>query len=79
MTPSEVICKLLAEAKLSQRDLATAMGYASQGTVSNRLKRDNMTMNTFDEMLRVLNYEIVIRSKEDPQTEFVVTAEKEAE
>lgn len=76
MTPSEVIYKLLAEAKMSQRDFATAMEYGSQGTVSNRLKRDNMTMKTFDEMLQVLGYEIVVRSKENPETEFVVTAEK---
>ena len=61
MTPSEVINKLMTDNGITQRGLAEKMGYSSQGTVSNRLKRDNMSISTFDEMLQVLGYELVVR------------------
>lgn len=76
MTPSEVIYKLLYDARMSQRELAAALEYSSPGTISNRLNRDGMNMSTFDEMLKVFGYEIVVRPVGSPDDEIVVNAVK---
>ena len=78
MTPSEIITKLLYDTRTTQREFADALGYNSQGTVSNRLKRGKMNMSTFDEMLMALGYEIVVRpvGSKDREKEIVVTIEK---
>lgn len=78
MTPSEIITKLLYDTRMTQREFAEAMGYNSQGTVSNRLKRGKMNMTTFDEMLKSFGYEIVVRpvGSKDREKEIIVTVEK---
>lgn len=77
MTPSDIIYKLLKDTGTSQTELARRMGYKSQGTVSNRLSRDGMTMRTFLEMLDALDYEMSVHPKvaTDVRTEIVVTGE----
>ena len=76
MTPTEIVYALLKEKGWPLAELSRKMGYASTGTMSNRLKRGNPTVNTLNEIVSAMGYEIVIRSKEAPATEFVVTAEK---
>ena len=61
MTPSEIVYKLLGKAKLTQAQLAVKMGYTSQGTVSNRLKRGSMNMSTFIAFMDGFGYEVIVR------------------
>lgn len=79
MTPTEIVYAMMKAAGWSQAQLGRALGHNSRGSLSNLLRRNNPTVNTLIEMTGLMGYELVIRSKEDPQTEFVVTAEKEAE
>ena len=76
MTPTEIVYAMMKASGWSQAQLSRDLNYSSPGTMSNRLKRGNMGVTTLHEMAEVMGYEIVIRSKEDPATEFVVTAEK---
>ena len=77
MTPTELVYAMMEKVGWSQAKLSRELGYKSPGTMSNRLKRGNMGVTTLHEMAEVMGYEIVVRSKWDPATEFVVTADKE--
>ena len=76
MTPTEIVYALLKEKGWPLTELSRRMGYASTGTMSNRLKRGNPTVSTLADIAEVMGCELVVRSKENPETEFVVTAEK---
>ena len=76
MTPTEIVYAMMKAAGWSQAQLTRDLGYSSPGTMSNRLKRGNMGVTTLHEMAEVMGYEVVVRSKTNPETEFVVTAEK---
>ena len=78
MTPTEIVCAMMSSAGWTQAQLGRALGHNSRGTISNLLRRGNPTFDTMTEMAEVMGYEIVIRSKEDPATEFVVTPELES-
>lgn len=75
MTPTEIIYALLKHSKWSQAKLSRELGYSSPGTMSSRLSRGNMTVISLVKTAEVMGYEVIVRSKEDPATEFVVTAE----
>lgn len=77
MTPTEIVYALLKHANWTQTRLSKELGYSSPGTMSTRLARGNMTVISLAKTAEVMGYEVIVRSKEDPQTEFVVTAEKE--
>ena len=76
MTPTEIVYAMMKAAGWSQAQLGRTLGHNSRGTMSNLLRRGNPTIDTLSEMAEVMGYEIVVRSKENPETEFVVTAEK---
>lgn len=76
MTPTEIIYAMMKKAGWTQRQLGKAIGQNSPGSMSNILRRGNPTIDTLTKMADAMDYEIVVRSKEDPETEFVVTAEK---
>lgn len=77
MTPSEIVYRLLKETNTTQGELASALGYKSPATISNRLNRDGMTARTFLEMVDALGYELTVRPKvvTDVKTEITVTVE----
>lgn len=77
MTPTEIVYALLKEKGLPLAELSRRLGNKSSGTMSNRLRRGNFTVNTLIEIAEKMDCEIVVRSKENPATEFVVTADKE--
>lgn len=76
MTPTEIVYALLKHANWTQTRLSKELGYSSPGTLSTRLARGNMTVRSLTSMADVMGYEVIVRSKEDPETEFVVTTEK---
>lgn len=72
MTPTELIYALLNEEKWTLAKLSRALGYESSGTMSNRLRRGNPTVSTLTSIADAMGYEVVVRSKTKPDTEFVV-------
>ena len=61
MTSTELIRMLLKEFRASQTALGRQLGHKSPGTISNRLRRDNMTVSTLLDTLEVFEYELVAR------------------
>ena len=78
MTPTEIVRKLLSDTRMTQVELAKATDYASQGTIQNILKRNNMNVDTFDKIMAAFGYEIVVRpvGSKDREKEIIVTVEK---
>lgn len=72
MNPSELIKRLLRETCTTQVELAERLQYDSQGTLSNRLNRGNMKVDTFVKMLNALGYELAVRPIGDPEKAYVV-------
>ena len=61
MTSTELIRMLLTGFRASQTALGRQLWYKSPGTISNRLRRDNMTVSTLLDTLEVFEYELVAR------------------
>lgn len=74
MKPSEAIHCLLDQAGATQAQLAKQIGLKGHSSVSSRLSRGNMNMNTFMLMLGAFGYEIVVRPRgsTDPSEEMII-------
>ena len=59
----EIIRKIVAEKGVSQKSLATMLGYRSQGSIGSLLTKKDITSNNAAKFLDVLGYEIVVRPK----------------
>jgi DNA-binding XRE family transcriptional regulator len=63
MKIKEVIRLAMKETKTTQQQLADRIGARHQSVISERLKMDNLSINTALEMLEALGYEMVIQEK----------------
>lgn len=63
MKMKEVIRLAMKETKTTQQQLADRIGARHQSVISERLKMDNLSINTALEMLEALGYEMVIQEK----------------
>lgn len=63
MKIKEVIRLAMKETKTTQQQLADRIGAKHQSVISERLKMDNLSINTALEMLEALGYEMVIQEK----------------
>ena len=79
MNSSDIVRTLLDRKGWTQGQLSRALGYSSPGTISNMLRRGNMTMDTFLSILDAVGYEMVIRKKEIPEDDIVVGGDKPEE
>ena len=75
MTSTELIRMLLKEFRASQTALGRQLGYKSPGTISNRLRRGNMTVSTLLDTLEVFEYELVARpvGSTDPAKDIILS------
>ena len=64
MNAKEIIDKARSADKITQKELAEALGMCSQQAVGNMLARKNgMRIDNFIKILDVMGYEIVVRKK----------------
>ncbi len=63
MKIKDVIRLVMKETKTTQQQLADRIGAKHQSVISERLKMDNLSINTALEMLEALGYEMVIQEK----------------
>jgi DNA-binding XRE family transcriptional regulator len=63
MKIKEVIRLAMKETKTTQQQLANMIGAKHQSVISERLKMDNLSINTALEMLEALGYEMVVQEK----------------
>lgn len=77
MNSSDIVRTLLERKGWTQGQLSRALGYSSPGTMSNKLRRGNMTMDTFLSILDAVGYEMVLRPKVVPEDDIVVGGDKE--
>lgn len=70
MTEKEALTKALEQIGWSQEMLANAVGYKTQSAVANRLNNKNaMRTDVLVKLLKVMGYEVVIRSKSSKNKE----------
>ena len=64
MKAKEIIKTAMAEGKITQKELAEALGLKSQQAIGNLLNRENgMRLDGFLKMLDVMGYKVVVRKK----------------
>ena len=64
MKAKEIIKKAMSADKITQKELAEAIGLKSQQAVGSLLNRENgMRLDGFLKMLDVMGYEVVVRKK----------------
>lgn len=63
MKIKEVIRLAMKETKTTQQQLADRIGARHQSVISERLKMNNLSINTALEMLEALGYELVVQEK----------------
>ena len=64
MKAKEIIKTAMAADKITQKELAEAVGLKSQQAIGNLLLRENgMRLDGFLKMLDVMGYEVVVRKK----------------
>jgi ribosome-binding protein aMBF1 (putative translation factor) len=63
MKPAEIIKEALATCGWSQDEFAKMLGYKGQSSVSSRLSKDSMRLDTFMAFLDKMGYELVVKSK----------------
>ena len=63
MKIGEAIRQAMKNQKTTQKQLADRIGAKSQSVISERLKMDNLSINTVIEMLDGIGYEMVIQEK----------------
>lgn len=70
MRHTEIIKAIMRKRKITQLDLAMALGLANSSSVSLRINRKNGTIMNTAEILEALGYEMVIRkAKKEPLAE----------
>lgn len=67
MKTSEILKVAMKEKGVTQVALAFMMGFSSQGSIGNMLKRENMDSDVFVELLDNLGYEVVVQPKTQGQ------------
>ena len=75
MNSTDIVYMLLERKGWSQAKLSKELGYSSPGTLSNKLRRGNMTVETLNAILDAMGYEMVLRPKVVPADEIIVTQE----
>ena len=64
MKAKEVIATAMQKDKITQKELAEAMGLKSAQAIGNILYRENsVRVNSFVKMLDIMGYEVVVRKK----------------
>jgi len=64
MQAKEIIKKAMSADKITQKELAQALGLKSQQAIGNLLTRENgMLLDSFLRTLDVMGYEVVVRKK----------------
>ncbi|HHX79868.1 MAG TPA: helix-turn-helix domain-containing protein [Acholeplasmataceae bacterium] len=63
MKIGEAIRQAMKNQKTTQKQLADRIGAKSQSVISERLRMDNLSINTVIEMLDGIGYEMVIQEK----------------
>ena len=64
MNAKEIIDKARAADKITQKELAEALGMCSQQSVGNMMARKNgMRTDNFIKILDVMGYEVIVRKK----------------
>ena len=63
MKISEAIKFALKNQKTTQQQLADRIGAKSQSVIAQRLRTDNLSINTVIEMLDAIGYEMIIQEK----------------
>ena len=63
MKISEAIKFAMKNQKTTQQQLADRIGASSQSVIAQRLRMDNLSVNTVLEMLDAIGYEMVIQEK----------------
>ena len=64
MKAKEIIKKAMSADKITQKELAQALGLKSQQAIGNMLTRENgLLLESFLKTLDVMGYEVVVRKK----------------
>lgn len=64
MNDKEIIRAAMAAGKITQKELAEALGWAGQQAVGNMLTRKNsMRLDNFVTMLNQMGYDVVVKKK----------------
>ena len=74
MKGTSVVREIMRESGVTQQEMSERMGYSHQSGLSGRLNSQRLGLDKLVEMLDVLGYELVARSKADKSApEYVVT------
>lgn len=65
MKTSEAIKAAIKSAKRTQRDVAKMLGMSSYSALSDKIKRENVSVLAVSTILRAVGYEIVFRPKDE--------------
>ena len=64
MNEKDIIKTAMSADKITQKELAEALGLCSQQSIGNMLSRKNsMRLDNFVKILNVMGYEVVVRKK----------------
>lgn len=64
MKSKDILEKVMKDEKVTQKELAQALGLGSQQAVGNLLKREgSVRLDRFVEMMNIMGYEIIVRKK----------------
>lgn len=78
MKIAEALKQAMKTQKTTQTQLAERIGAKSQSVIAQRLRMDNLTVDTVLEMLDAIGYELVIQEKKRgrrPEGQFVIGKE----
>lgn len=65
MKIGEAIKLAMKNKKITQTELAEMVGVKSQSVIAERLKMDNISINTVLDMLEAIGYDLIIQEKSD--------------
>lgn len=64
MTDKDIVRAAMAEGKITQKELADALGLVGQQSIGNMLKRQNsMRLDNFVKILGAMGYQVVVKKK----------------
>ena len=64
MTDKEIIRTVMAEEKITQKELATALGMVGQQSIGNMLARQNsIRLDNFVKIMDAMGYKVVVKKK----------------
>lgn len=66
MNSKDILEKVMKDEKVTQKELATAMGLKSQQAIGNMLTRQNsIRLESYVKMLNKMGYEVIVRKKKE--------------